>query len=485
MRRGSPTLTVLVVFHWAVAGTWGGRPSVAADAGKAVGAWEGHAFAQPPDLFPILPWDRLHGWKEPFRNPQQGLESIAQCGFTLAGFVTPEDLPRCEKLGLAAIMAPLRGQKPWRQMSDEEIDRAVRRMVEVAGSSKAVFGYYLMDEPGAPAFPALGKAVAAVKKHAPGKLAYINLFPSYATVGAPDQSQLGTASFTEYLERFVTEVKPQLLSYDNYMVQYSDDMQDPARAAIYYRDLLEVRRVAQKYNLPFWNIVSCNQIRPQTTVPSPANLAFQAYTTLAAGGRGVSWYKYYQDGYAYAPVDNRDRRTETWQYLQVVNMQLRTLGPIMGRFQSTGVFFTSPPPVPSLPLLPGRIIRQVQSRASPRGITKVSPPLMVGEFADAHGAEYVMIVNLSLQHSAHIGLETVRACHAKHILSAADGRLQPFDEKNGHWLVAGTGALIKLEWVPAKDAVGGEGKTAEQGSHTSTTRAQDTQHYRRIMAGRS
>ena len=68
-------------------------------------------------------------------------------------------------------------------------------------------------------------------------------------------------------------------------------------------ELLEVRRVAQKHDLPFWNIVSGNQIRKQTTIPSPANMAFQAYTTLAAGGRGVSWFKYYQDGYACAPID--------------------------------------------------------------------------------------------------------------------------------------------------------------------------------------
>lgn len=95
------------------------------------------------------------------------------------------------------------------------------------------------------------------------------------------------------------------------MVEHSDDMQDANRAAIYYADLLEVRRVSQKYGLPFWNIVSSNQIRPQTTVPSPANLAFQAYTTLAAGGRGVSWYKYYQDGYAYAPISSRCSRQST------------------------------------------------------------------------------------------------------------------------------------------------------------------------------
>lgn len=112
------------------------------------------------------------------------------------------------------------------------------------------------------------------------------------------------------------------------MVQYSDDLVDTQKAAICYADLLEVRRVSQTYGLPFWNIVSCNQIRKQTTIPSPANLAFQAYTTLAAGGRGVSWYKYYQDGYAYAPIDDSGEKTLTWQYLRAVNHQLRVLGPM-------------------------------------------------------------------------------------------------------------------------------------------------------------
>jgi hypothetical protein len=54
-------------------------------------------------------------------------------------------------------------------------------------------------------------------------------------------------------------------------------------AAVYYRDLIEVGRVASKHGLPFWNVVASNQIRNFTPIPSPANLAFQAYTTLAAG----------------------------------------------------------------------------------------------------------------------------------------------------------------------------------------------------------
>src|SRR5438132_884283 len=137
-------------------------------------------------------------------------------------------------------------------------------------------------------FSALAKAVAAVKKCAPGKLAYINLFPEYATLGAPDKSQLGTTNYTEYLERFVAEVKPQVLSYDNYMVQYSDDLKKRDVAASYFRNLIEVRRMGQKYHLPCLQIVAANQLRPGHAIPSPANLSLQAYTTLAAGFRGVT-----------------------------------------------------------------------------------------------------------------------------------------------------------------------------------------------------
>ncbi len=405
-------------------------------------------FTHSPDLFPILPWDVLHDWKEPYRNPRNGLASIAQCNFTLAGFVKPEDLPLCARLGLAAIMAPAKSKQPWfgkwREMSDEEINRAVKQMVEATANSKSVLGYFIMDEPGAPAFPSLAQAVAAVKKYAPGKLAYINLFPSYATVGAPDKSQLGTATYTEYLEQFVNEVKPQILSYDNYMVQYSDDLADEKKAAIYYADLLEIRRVAQKYGLPFWNIVSCNQIRKQTTTPSPANMAFQAYTTLAAGGRGVSWYKYYQDGYGYAPIDGKGDKTMTWRYLQTVNHQLRTLGPIMNRLTSTGVFFTTPPPVKDLPLLPGRIVKEVQSTASPRGLSSVEPPIMVGEFQGEDGHDYAMLVNLSLEKSANVKIRTMKTYQTKQFVSTEGGRFLPLDEDNGHWLLAGHGVLIKL-----------------------------------------
>jgi hypothetical protein len=412
-------------------------PVDAASAAKRFAA----ADVSQPDFFPILPWDPYHGWAKPYVEQRaEGLESLAECHFNLAGFVLPRDLSRCKKLGLGAILLPtdkaftsFKYLREWRKLSDAEIERRVREMVRAAGSSPAVKGFFIMDEPGVDDFPALGKAVAAVKKYAPGKLAYINLYPDYATLGAPDRSQLGTSNYTEYLERFVAEVRPQVISYDNYMVQYSQDLQKPAQAASYYRNLLEVRRVAQEHKLPFLNIVSCNQIRPQTPVPSPANLQFQAYTTLAAGYRGVTWYNCYGPGYQYKPIDNSGRRTLTWLYLREVNAQVAALAPVMSRLVSTGVYFTAPAPVENLPLLPGNIVEAV---TCPNAV-------MVGEFKHTNGQAFAMVVNLSLEKSARFTLSTRDTYKSIQVVSTTDGSLSPLP-KEGLWLVAGQGALLAL-----------------------------------------
>jgi hypothetical protein len=369
-----------------------------------------------------------------FGDAKHGLQSLADCGYTVAGFVRPEHLRQCEKLGLQVIVGPRASIRKWREMSEEQIEASIRELVEPSRSSPAVIGYFIMDEPNVRDFPALAKAVAAVKRLAPGKLAYINLFPNYATLGAPDLSQLGTASYDEYLERYVSEVRPQFISYDNYQVQFSDDLKNPAIAASYFKNLLTVRRVAQEHGLPFWNIVSSNRIRPTTPVPSPANLLLQAYTTLAAGAQGLTWYTYYGGGYLYAPVDKSGARTATWSYLKMVNDQVKVLGPTMRHLKSTGVYFTAPPPTDAGPPLPGKLVVAVNASA----------PVMVGEFEGPAGEAYVMLVNLSLERSTRTAITTTPGHEPLGSISPVDRSLLPLEREQSLWLAAGQGALIKL-----------------------------------------
>jgi hypothetical protein len=360
---------------------------------------------------------------------------LAECGFTVAGFVRPEQLAACRERHLRAIVCPAQGILKWGQMSDAQIDQAVHALVEEAHGDPAVIGYFITDEPGAPEFAALGKAVAAVHKYAPGKLAYINLFPDYATLGAPNLSQLGTATYHEYLERFVAQVKPQFLSYDNYQVQYSHDLKEPGVAESYYRNLLEVRSVAQEHGLPFWNIVvSANMQRPDLPPPSPANLLMQAYTTLAAGGQGLTWYTYYSGGYPYAPVDQAANRTATWSALRMVNDQVKALGSIMRTLRSTGVYFTEPVPAGGLPKLPGKLVKSVTASGS----------VMVGEFTGHDDSRWAMLVNLNLRESVGLKITWAGTVHGARCVSPVDGSIERLTE-NSIWLTAGQGMLLQLD----------------------------------------
>ncbi len=398
----------------------------------------------PKDFFPILPWDFL-GF------PEYSLKDAADCNFTIAGFVRPYDLHRVEGNGLKAIIDLDLGnwtgsmhRRKWRDLSDDEIDAYIKKLVANAGKSDAILGYFIADEPSVLDFPFLGKAVEAVKKYAPGKLAYINLFPNYATLSTLDQmdSQLGTKSYMEYLERYVSEVNPQFISYDNYMTQYSRDLKNKKRITEYFNNLLNVREVALKYGLPYWHIVSSNQVRKYTTIPSLPNMMFQAYTSLAAGFDGISWYQFTQRGYDYSPIDNNQRKTPTYFYLKEVNRQILSLGLFLSNCESTGVYFSQPPSGSSLPSLPGEIVDSIKSEE----------PLMIGEFKDAENNKYVMIVNLSVERSVSFSFSTKSGREKVYLVTPVEKGMEPVlrdrdinNHKNIYWLTAGEGVLIKLE----------------------------------------
>ena len=391
-----------------------------------------------------------------FLDHTKGLKGMADCYFTLADAADPQNFALCEKLGLSVIVSvsPHLGGQEWAKMSDERIDLYIKNMVANGGKSKAIIGYHICDEPSSTVFPYLAKAVAAVRKYAPGKWSTINLYPNYATIWTENQikSQLGTKTYTEYLEKFVTIVKPDLITYDNYMVQMSMDMKQPERSGKYYTNLLDVRRISVKNNIPYWNVVSGNQVRTNSTIPSPANLALQAYTSLAAGAGGLRWYTYWKGGYNYAPIDENEHKTLTWRYLQEVNRQAVMLGTIIKQLKSTGVYFTSPAPEPSLPVLPGEYVKSVESDS----------PMMVGEFAGKKGERYVMVVNLSLEKSAKFVLNTNTPNELMYTVSLGEDKPYLYDfeaskrssfDANTAWKPKSETELEKGLWLPAGEGV--------------------------------
>ena len=354
-----------------------------------------------------MPWEVKPESEAMFDRRRNGVDSLRACGFDTIAFARPDQVGEVERAGLRALVRrPDDGQVDWQALSDRAIVTRVRELAHSSHRSDAVLGYFLADEPGAAEFPALAKAVAAVKRLAPGKLAYVNVQPNYAS-----RSQLGTRSYAQYLERYVSEVKPQFIGYDNYGIQLATQPKARRRAADYYRNLLQVRRVALQHGLPFWVALSSKRIRPRAAAVSPAMLRVQAYTALAAGAHGLTWFTYYPTQYDGTPIDAAGNRTAIWASLRKVNRRVMSLARILGRLHSIGVYFAHPAPASSLPLLPGRLVRSVETPT----------PVMVGEFAGSTETRYALVVNLSLKRSAR-AVVTVLGKRARRTLRLAAGQ---------------------------------------------------------------
>ena len=81
-------------------------------------------------------------WDEPAvedAKTDEIIRSIKDCNYTVAGYVPPEKLAICEKLGLKAIVTipggPHKEREDWSQYSDEDMERLVKNCLSKAKTS--------------------------------------------------------------------------------------------------------------------------------------------------------------------------------------------------------------------------------------------------------------------------------------------------------------------------------------------------------------
>lgn len=379
---------------------------------------EGNTMLKPEE-FAVCPWGHTPG-------DEAALEEIRECGFNLAGFISPDDLDKVSKAGLKCIVIDGGNHvgDAEAQLDEKEIAKRVEALTTRTSKHPAVFGYYLRDEPSTSAYPGLGRWSAAYRKAAPDALPYINLLPNYASAG-----QLGAPTYEEYLESFVKTVKPKFISYDHYAL-----MDDGSLRGGYYQNLEAVRKSALKHSLPFWNIVLSNA-HFRYAEPSYAGLRFQLYTTLAYGGRGISYFTYFAPkigNYRLAPIDQFGHKTATWDMLRSVNLQLHKLGPTYVTLKSVNVFHH-----PSVP-------EGCSGISSSKHLATVSgDDLLVGEFEGPNGDPYVIVVNKSLHVSTAFGVEFKKPGQIKRV-SAYTGTTDPWGGEDC-WLAAGQGMMLCLK----------------------------------------
>ncbi len=398
----------------------------------AVDAPRAQKFSKPPTVSPRE--FALMAWGNSPSDPNQ-LHWMRQAGLNISGFCSPEDLAKVNAAGLSCFVTdPLANQYDWTALPQEEIlQQNIADLAPKVANNPAALGFFLDDEPSTTAMPGLGRVARALRQAMPQKWPYINLLPNYTPL-----AQLRAKNYEAYLQKFIKEVHPSILSYDNYSL-FNGEMLDR-----FYTNLGTIRRVSLEAGIPFWNVILSNTHFTYME-PSGATLRLQAYSTIAYGGRGIEYFTYFaprRGNYRMAPVNQFGHRTPTWDELRLLNSQIRELAPWLVRLRSTGVYHSAPVPKGEKPLGDSRLVKGVL--ASCYQNPPVQPRYLIGELAGPGGHPFLMIVNKDLEHSIRFLIRLKQQDKRLFQISPYTGKEAPFQGEMD-WLAPGAGALFEIK----------------------------------------
>ena len=198
---------------------------------------------------------------------------------------------------------------------------------------KALWQYYLADEPKMKHWETLKTLQKRIKKIDRNAQCYINLLPNSSK---DVLKSIGLDNYPEYLREFSKIEQPQI-SYDFYPVQGKVVMGD-----VWYRILDDIRAESHRTGRPFWAYVLCvpHHIYP---MPTMGHLRLQCYVNLAYGAQGIQYFSYstpepdnqydFHDG----PLLRNGKKSGTYNLVKKMNGELRNVASLFWKSEVTRI----------------------------------------------------------------------------------------------------------------------------------------------------
>ena len=192
----------------------------------------------------------------------------------------------------------------------------------------AIIGIDAGDEPSSLDFDHYGQVIDLIGQRFPGKFAYLNIYPRYALKGSNTAQeitqQLGTASYKEYIARYVRAVNTPYICFDYYL--YSADLPG------LYESLTTVSKACREYGRAMWMVLQVNSHQPEVFI-SENQLRFQANCALAFGAQTIIWACYCAGWWHNHVLNRQGNKTEQYDKLRRVNERLHSLGKHYMKYQ--------------------------------------------------------------------------------------------------------------------------------------------------------
>ena len=371
--------------------------------------------------FPIVAW---YSFSNPSQVTTENFRIMREAGFNITNTQTDNNIV---DLTLKAVEGT--GVKVLINCASTKILSSIPDAVRKFRDNPNMMGYFCKDEPTASQFANLKKVVELIYEYDGKHIPFVNFLP----VVSP--TRLETKDYKSYLVKGVTEIGLPMFSYDNYPV-----IKKRGRITIsdtFYENLEIAAEVSKELSVPFWAFcLSTSHLDyPNPTV---AELSFEAFSNLAYGAQGLSYYTYvrktdHKPAYHMAPVQPDGKKTVIWDYVKKVNGEIRNLQDIFLGCKLKGAWHTGK----EIPKGTKRLQRLPQPFIS---LNTGNEGVLVSQI-EKDNKEFLVIVNHSVTAKQNISLTSSKVMMRHY----GDGKIIEFGFASSWTLEPGAYAIFSIK----------------------------------------
>ena len=192
----------------------------------------------------------------------------------------------CEKLGMEAFIYD--GALVAYLQSEGYNEETAREMTARYSRSDAFKGLHVTDEPSVSEMKGLKVAGERFKTIFPDKIFNVNLYPEYVYGG-----ESLVKNYDDYMQTYFDYLPADRVSHDYYVLEGLTEDAYKMKTG-HLRNLETIANLAEQYDTEFHTILAStthfNKLRGCHT---KADATFQAYSAMAYGVKGFTWFTYY------------------------------------------------------------------------------------------------------------------------------------------------------------------------------------------------
>lgn len=368
------------------------------------------------------------------------LADLYDCGFNVSTFIEPDRVALAKKHNLKAIVYGGNHMDNSITNLNKRAKAWTDKLNKIIGKEnmKDVYQIVVKDEPfltDMEYITVMSNAVIDNMKCKP----YINLNPNYAP-----ESLIGP-SYEDYATNIIKACRLDYLSYDNYSIFAKKGMDEDR----FYGNLEEVRKVCTKTNSKLVNII-CSVAHFNYAEPTDYSINIQGWSTLAYGGRGLSYFTFHtanRGNYRAGAYDRYGQKTETYEIIKRMNMNIHHIMPYYKDLEFINAFHVGNVPKGSKGKESAQVIKEVACIYDNPNRFEGTPNFLVGEFRNRKdGKYYVIIVNKESELSLYCNWMTFKndgkPYHIKDMSLEGEGNAWEGEDR---WIAPGHGMLIRVD----------------------------------------